>query len=139
MPVPYPPSFQTGPHPHAPNFGVFAFFLKQRARLLGRSLGGVGSQEGAGSPPAHVSGRGQTGKGRVSWELPPGGRLSAGTAEPSLPFPTLVYPHDRPQCSPAQEEGVLMGARGSRGQPLGFKVNWRVHPLYPPDPSQPRR
>lgn len=52
---------------------------------MGRSLGGAGSQEGAGSRPAHVSGRDQTGKSRVSRDPCLG---TDGVRElPSPPFP----------------------------------------------------
>lgn len=80
-------------HTPPPCPGLSASFPRETERLKGRRLGGAGSQEGAWSRPAHVSGRGQTGKGCVSREPLPGGRWPAGTVKP---FPTPSGPHNRP-------------------------------------------
>lgn len=126
-------------HPRPPSSpGVSASSRKRRARPLGRSLGGAGSQEGAGPLPAHVSGRGQTGKGRVSRAL----RLGAdGVRElPSPPFP--FHPCLPSRSTPTQPRPGLGNAKdgtwdGSRGEPSGFRVNWRAPPP-PPNPFQPQ-
>lgn len=123
-----------------PNLGVSAFFQepRARARLSGRRLGGVGSQEGAGPPPAHVSGRDQTGKGRVSRDLPPGGRRSAGIVEPSLPLPTRGLASRSPPVQPRPGGGCADGGKWVRRSALGVQGDLESAPLHPPDPSHPR-
>ena len=92
----HPPASVPPTHTSRPESPGFCLLPKQLASPKGRGLGGAGSQEGAGSCPAHVSGRGQTGKGCVSRDFPPGGRRRAGNAESSVTFPTPVYPHSHP-------------------------------------------
>ena len=134
-PVPYRPSSHPNASPALPRHLGVRPPLPSRARLSGRSLGGVGSQEGAGPRPAHVSGRGQTGKGSECRDLPRGAEDVRELLSPPFPFPPLFILTTAPIAAPPRERVCRRGHVGTDISPWG---SLKSVPSTPPDPSQPQ-